>query len=84
MTGASDTIIVKQKNGTYKSTPFLVSFGPYYTTHSNLPVYIMVNGVKIPEIKFELNSKGYVSPMILPDKSIRKLLLNFGVNSVSF
>ena len=84
MTGASDTIIVKQKNGTYKSTPFLVSFGPYYATHSDHSVYLKVNGVKIPEIIFNLNSKGYVSPMILPDKLIRKLLLNFGVNNVIF
>jgi len=48
LTGASDTIIVKQKNGTYRSTPFLVCFGPYYHTHSNQQVYIKVNDVRIP------------------------------------
>lgn len=33
LTGVSDTIIVKHKDGTFKSTPFLVCFGPYKLTH---------------------------------------------------
>ena len=82
-TGASDTIIVKQKSGNFKSTPFLVCFGPYYATHSQDDVIVRVNNVKIPEVTFKLNQKGYITPMYLPDKSIRKLLLNFGVNNVT-
>lgn len=34
-TGVSDTIIVKHKDGAYRSTPFLVCFGPYSPTHNN-------------------------------------------------
>ena len=33
MSGVSDTIIVKHKDGTFKSSPFLVCFGPYNPTH---------------------------------------------------
>ena len=33
LTGVSDTIIVKHKDGSFRSTPFLVSFGPYKVTH---------------------------------------------------
>jgi phosphatidate phosphatase PAH1 len=30
LSGVSDTIVVKQKDGKYKSTPFLATFGPYH------------------------------------------------------
>ena len=38
LTGVSDTIVVRQKDGTHRSTPFLASFGPYSLTHRNIPV----------------------------------------------
>jgi phosphatidate phosphatase PAH1 len=44
LTGVSDTIIVKQKDGKYKSTPFLVCFGPYLSVHKNPTVEIIING----------------------------------------
>lgn len=38
LTGVSDTIIVKRKDGTFKSTPFMVCFGPYKLTNKNCQV----------------------------------------------
>lgn len=47
LTGVSDTIIVKQKDGSFKSTPLLVCFGPYLSTHKDSPVEIIINGTPI-------------------------------------
>lgn len=84
LTGVSDTIIVKQKDGTYKSTPFLVCFGPYLSTHKDEPVQILINGTLVPDVRFSLDYKGYIHPQQLPDRQVRKLHLNFGVNKVVY
>lgn len=84
LTGVSDTIIVKQKDGKYKSTPFLVCFGPYLSTHKNAMVQININGNLISDVKFSLDYKGYIHPQHLSDKEVRKLHLNFGVNKAIY
>jgi len=43
LTGASDIIIIQQEDGTYKTTPFTISFGPYFHTYRKESVRIMVN-----------------------------------------
>ena len=84
LTGVSDTVIVKQKNGMYKSTPFLVCFGPYRPTHYDSPVQLTVNDHLIDDVKFSLDYKGYIHPQHLNDRDIRKLHLLFGVNKAAF
>lgn len=51
-TGASDTIIVKQKNNQYKSTPLYICFGPYATIYQGKRVTITVNGILIESLTF--------------------------------
>lgn len=82
--GVSDTIIVRHKDGTHSSTPFLASFGPYSMTHEGERVEVLINNNLIPEINFELDKKGYIHPYFLSDKEIRRLKLNFGMNKVTF
>lgn len=84
MTGVSDTIIVKHKDGSFNSTPFLVCFGPYHATHQFCQIEILINGELIPGVTFELDKKGYVHPQFLTDKQTRKLKLNFGMNKVTY
>ena len=51
-TGASDTVIVKQKNNEYKSTPFYICFGPYATIYQGKMVTIAVNDIPITSVTF--------------------------------
>lgn len=68
LTGVSDIIIVKQKSGKYKCTPFLVCFGPYLLTHQNKRVNTIINKNIIKEVSFTLDHKGYIHPQQLSDK----------------
>ena len=83
-TGVSDTIIVKQKSGSFRSTPFLICFGPYHQTHNHIQINVIVNDKNIADVHFGLDSRGYVEPRYLTDKQIKKLNLNFGMNKVSY
>ena len=84
MSGVSDTIIVKHKDGSYKSTPFLVCFGPFNPTHKHAQVEVLINDQLVLGVNFELDKKGYVHPRHLPDKQIRKMDLHFGMNKVVY
>lgn len=68
LSGASDTIIVKQKDGKFKSTPFLICFGPFKPIHSSSCVSITINNSYISDVKFGLDHKGYIQPPYLSDK----------------
>ncbi len=83
-TGVSDTIVVKHKDGTFRSTPFLACFGPYNLTHQGQLVEIIINDHFVQGVAFELDKKGYLTPNLITDKQIRKLKLNFGVNKVTY
>lgn len=82
--GVSDTIIVKHKSGHYSSTPFLACFGPYFLTHMDEHVEIIVNGTLRQGITFQLDNKGYIQPLFPSDKFIRKMELKFGMNKVTY
>jgi phosphatidate phosphatase PAH1 len=83
LTGVSDTIIVKHLDGSYRSSPFLVSFGPFQSAYSESDITLLVNSKPV-DVKFKLDHKGYAYPKHLSDKEIRKLGLAFGMNKVTY
>ena len=82
MEGTSDTIIVKHKSGTYRSTPFVACFGPYAVMSKSKQVNIFINDAWVSDLKFKLDGHGYAYPMYLSDKNIRKMGLKFGKNKI--
>lgn len=59
LSGAIDIIVVQQRDGTFKSTPFHVRFGKIHLlSPTSKTVFISINGERIQGVEMKLNQAG--------------------------
>ena len=62
LSGISDILVIKWKNGNCVSTPFLACFGAHAMGTS---VKVFINNMLINGVNFHLDKYGYVHPMLI-------------------
>jgi phosphatidate phosphatase PAH1 len=77
-------VVVKWDSGQYFSTPFLVSFGAVTTTSPHNHVRVYINNTLINHINFSLDNLRYVQPMKPSHEILKRLHLNYGINTITF
>ena len=63
ISGISDIIVVKWKNGEYHSSPFLICFGSDSLLHKGKKVRILINKTLMANLEFVVDKYGYLHPM---------------------
>ena len=84
--GAIDVIVVRQKDGSYKSSPFHVRFGKLGVIRSKQTmVEIEINGQRVDDLNMMLGEAGeafFLEQVILPDESsCDSLCSNLNINT---
>jgi len=62
ISGISDIIVVQWDDKTFKSSPFLACFGSLTLQARQEQIKILVNGIAIEKVNFEVNKYGYLEP----------------------
>lgn len=85
MEGISDVIVVKSKNGEFRSTKFFVCIGPYSAyPQSGTKIEVFVNKTLTNDIKFTVDNIGYLQPSELSSDQLKSLNLKYGKNTIEF
>lgn len=85
MEGISDVIVIKHKNGEFRSTKFYVCIGPYASLTANgTPIEVYINKIKNNELKFTVDKIGYLQPSTLTSSQLKSLNLKYGKNKIVY
>ena len=63
ISGISDIIVVKWKDNSYHSSPFLICFGSRTLIHKGKKAKIFINNILIADLPFTVDKLGYLHPM---------------------